>query len=57
MRALVSEIAVISGVRDGHRNRKSQKRCDFGALRLHDSLGVHPTYLHELLAEGPSFAS
>ena len=22
----------ISGVRDGHRNRKSQNRCDFGAL-------------------------
>ena len=30
---VVSEIAAISGVRDGHRNRKSQKsRCDFGAL-------------------------
>ena len=28
--SLVSEIAAISGVRDGHRNRKN--RCDFGAL-------------------------
>ena len=28
----VSEIAAISEVRDGHRNRKSQNRCDFGAL-------------------------
>ena len=30
--SLVSEIAAISGVRDGHRNRKN--RCDFGALRF-----------------------
>ena len=31
--ALVSEIAAISGVRDGHRNRKNRKnRCDFSAL-------------------------
>ena len=29
--SLVSEIAAISGVCDGHRNRKN--RCDFGALR------------------------
>ena len=28
--SLVWEIAAISGVRDGHRNRKN--RCDFGAL-------------------------
>ena len=32
MLCLVSEIAAISGVRDGHRNRKN--RCDFGALSL-----------------------
>ena len=33
--SLVSEIAAISGVRDGHRNRKNRKnRCDFGALSL-----------------------
>ena len=36
--SLVSEIAAISGVRDGHiaiANRKN--RCDFGALRLRRS--------------------
>ena len=32
--SLVSEIAAISGVRDGHRNRKI--RCDFGALSIAD---------------------
>ena len=47
--SLVSEIAAISWVRDGHRNRKNCKnRCDFGALR-----GTNKAYSDRLIRQNP----